>query len=194
MNIKNDPQENKEKDSILSFLYFDTTIIIEQSDITGYSIDCIVNAANKSLMGGGGVDGAIHRAAGKDLLEECRTLNGCNTGEAKLTLGYKLKASFVIHTVGPVWRGGTSNEEMLLKNCYMNSMILATKNGFRQIAFPAISTGIYGYPVEMAAKVAMFTVLGFIRDNETSLKTCIFSCFDDRTLTIYKEIATKYFL
>ena len=143
---------------------------------------------------GGGVDGAIHRAAGRKLLEECRTLSGCDTGEAKLTKGYNLPASFVIHTVGPVWRGGNHNEENLLKNCYMNSLILAAINGFRQIAFPAISTGIYGYPAELATKIALSTVLDFFKDKATSLETCYFSCFDDRTLLVYKEIASKCFL
>jgi O-acetyl-ADP-ribose deacetylase len=171
-----------------------TRIIIERSDITAYKIDCIVNAANRSLLGGGGVDGAIHRAAGKELLEECRTLNGCNTGEAKLTKGYKLQARFVIHTVGPVWQGGNNGEERLLRNCYRNSLLIASEKGFRQIAFPAISTGIYGYPAELAAKTALNEVTDFLKNKRTSLETCYFSCFDDRTLLVYKETALKYFL
>jgi O-acetyl-ADP-ribose deacetylase len=169
-----------------------TKIIMERSDITSYPIDCIVNAANKTLLGGGGVDGAIHRAAGKELVEECRTLNGCDTGEAKITKGYKLPARFIIHTVGPVWQGGKYNEEKLLRSCYHNSLAIAHANNFRQIAFPAISTGIYGYPPEKAAHAALSTVIDFLKKTKTSLQTCFFSCFDDRTLLIYKEVALKY--
>jgi len=168
-----------------------TGIIIERSDITKYDIDCIVNAANSSLLGGGGVDGAIHRAAGPELYEECKMLNGCKTGEAKLTKGYRLPARFIIHTVGPVWRGGENNEEKLLENCYRHSLVLAQINRFKQIAFPAISTGIYGYPAELAAKIAMMTVLDFLKTNKTALDTCYFSCFDERTLQVYLETA-KY--
>ena len=164
-----------------------TRILIEKSDITTYPIDCIVNAANRSLLGGGGVDGAIHRAAGNRLLEECITLNGCDTGEAKITKGYNLPAKFVIHTVGPVWHGGDRGEEGLLRNCYRNSLVLASENGFKQIAFPAISTGIYGYPAELAAKIALDEVISFLKKNETTIDACYFSCFDRRTLKIYSE-------
>jgi O-acetyl-ADP-ribose deacetylase (regulator of RNase III) len=175
-----------------SFKISNTQVVIEQSDITKYHIDCIVNAANRTLLGGGGVDGAIHRAAGRELLEECRTLNGCSTGEAKLTKGYKLPARFVIHTVGPVWQGGNKGEEHLLRNCYRNSLSLASKTGFRQIAFPAISTGIFGYPAELAAKTALSEVTDFLKNKRTSLETCYFSCFDGRTLKVYIEAAKLF--
>jgi O-acetyl-ADP-ribose deacetylase len=162
-----------------------TGIIIELSDITKYSIDCIVNAANRTLLGGGGVDGAIHRAAGKELLEECRTLGGCETGEARMTKGYNLPARFVIHTVGPVWRGGDHGEEGLLKNCYKNSLALAVIHGLKEIAFPAISTGAYGYPVELAAKCTFSAIIDFLKSNPSSIQTVYLSCFDDQTMQSY---------
>ena len=141
-----------------------TTIKLFQGDITTLKVDAIVNAANSSLMGGGGVDGAIHRAAGKELLEECKTLNGCKTGEAKITKGYTLPAKYIIHTVGPVWKGGNNNEDNLLANCYKNSLQLAVENGIKTIAFPAISTGIYNFPLERAIKIAILQVTKFLKE------------------------------
>lgn len=140
-------------------------IKIHMRDITKLKVDAIVNVANKTLLGGGGVDGAIHRAAGKELLAECRTLNGCETAEAKITLGYNLPAKHVIHTVGPVWGGGNKNEEELLAGAYRNSLLVALKNNLKSIAFPAISTGVYGFPKERAAEIAINTVKDFLKEN-----------------------------
>ncbi|MFA4852636.1 MAG: O-acetyl-ADP-ribose deacetylase [Bacteroidales bacterium] len=161
-------------------------IKIIQGDITKLEVDCIVNAANTSLLGGGGVDGAIHRAAGKELLGECKMLNGCKTGDAKITKGYKLPAKFVIHTVGPVWYGGNNNEESLLASCYRNSLMLAIKNNIETIAFPNISTGVYRFPKEKAAEIAITEVERFLKENN-SIVEVIFVCFDMENLNLYKS-------
>lgn len=155
-------------------------------DITKIEVDAIVNAANNTLLGGGGVDGAIHRAAGPELLEECRKLNGCKTGEAKITKGYKLPAKYVIHTVGPVWQGGNANEDELLASCYRNSLELAAKNGIKTIAFPSISTGAYRFPLNRAAKIAIREILNFLKDNE-SIEKVYMVCFDEKTMNAYAE-------
>jgi O-acetyl-ADP-ribose deacetylase (regulator of RNase III) len=160
-------------------------IHLEIGDITKLKVDAIVNAANSTLLGGGGVDGAIHRAAGPKLLEECRTLKGCLTGEAKITKGYNLPAKFVIHTVGPIWNGGKHSEDLLLANCYKNSLKLAQKNGIKSIAFPAISTGVYGFPSDRAANIAVSTVREYL-EKDDSIEKIIFVCFDERTYQHYK--------
>lgn len=157
-----------------------------QDDITRLEVDAIVNAANKSLLGGGGVDGAIHRAAGSELLEECKTLNGCETGEAKITKGYHLPAKYVIHTVGPVWHGGNNRESDLLANCYENSLKLAVDNQIKTIAFPNISTGVYGFPKDKAAEIALKTVSNFLKQNN-SIEKVYFVCFDNENYTLYKN-------
>lgn len=157
-----------------------------QGDITKVKdLEAIVNAANRSLLGGGGVDGAIHRAAGKELLEECRTLNGCNTGEAKITGAYKLPCKYVIHTVGPVWHGGKRGEPELLADAYRNSLNVAVKNGIRTIAFPSISTGIYSYPVDKAAAIAVKTVKEFCIQHPNDMDIVRFVLFDADTRRAY---------
>ena len=165
----------------------DSRIEVIKKDITKLTVDAIVNAANSRLLGGGGVDGAIHRAAGPELLEECKTLNGCPTGEAKITKGYKLPVKYVIHTVGPVWRGGNNNEAVLLENCYKNSLLLAQSYNCTTIAFPNISTGIYGYPKQEAAEIAIKTVKDCLKTDKTLTKV-YFVCFDDSNFNIYSEI------
>jgi len=158
------------------------------ADITTLEVDAIVNAANASLLGGGGVDGAIHRAAGRELLAECRALGGCATGEAKITKGYRLPARFVIHTVGPVWRGGRTNEEALLRRCYLKSLEVALQNGIRSIAFPSISTGAYGYPVELAAEVAVTAVREFLDEHPAGGIEVTFCCFSAADHAIYSAL------
>lgn len=162
-------------------------IEVLKGDITKLKVDAIVNAANTSLLGGGGVDGAIHGAAGPELLKECRTLRGCDTGDAKITSGYNLPAKHVIHTVGPVWHGGNSNEEALLKSCYRRSLEEAIKNNIRSIAFPNISTGVYRFPKQLAAKIAIAEVTNFI-ENTQKIDSVIFCCFDEENYNLYKEL------
>lgn len=162
-------------------------IEVVKGDITTLGVDAIVNAANTSLLGGGGVDGAIHRAAGSKLLEECRTLNGCETGQSKITNGYNLPCKYVIHTVGPVWHGGKYNERELLKSCYMTALNLAKEKGIKTIAFPAISCGVYHFPVEEACEIAMNTVKEFLENNPAPEKV-IFVDINDNVINIYKQM------
>lgn len=162
-------------------------ILTTRGDITKIeNVTAIVNAANTSLLGGGGVDGAIHRAAGPELLDECRTLNGCRTGEAKITKAYRLPCKYVIHTVGPVWKGGDFGEEKLLANCYRNSLQVAVDNGIRTIAFPSISTGVYHFPVQLAAQIAVRTVNQFFLEHPGKLDEVMWVLFDERTERIYQ--------
>lgn len=179
--------------------FFDSILInmkakveLVKGDITQLKVDVIINAANKTLLGGGGVDGAIHRAAGPELLEECKKLDGCETGGAKITKGYRLPAKYVIHTVGPVWQGGGKKEEELLANCYRNSLELAKKNKLKSIAFPSISTGAYRFPIEKACPIAFRVVKGFLDKNPDVFEKIIFVLFSDRDFNIYNEAYLSY--
>ena len=165
-------------------------IIVTQGDITRLDVECIVNAANRSLLGGGGVDGAIHRAAGPELLAECRMLHGCKTGQAKITKGYRLPAKYVIHTPGPVWNGGSRGEEELLKSCYESCLKLAAERGCRTVAFPSISTGIYRFPLEKASAVAVRTILSFCQSHP-EIEEVQMVCFDERTKGFYDSALQK---
>lgn len=161
-------------------------VLVVRGDITKETTDAIVNAANCSLLGGGGVDGAIHRAAGPRLLDECRTLGGCRTGEAKITKGYDLPAEHVIHTPGPVWHGGAFGEDGLLRSCYLNSLALASENGCRTVAFPSISTGVYHFPLERAAKIAIGAILSYTACHD-EIEQVRMVCFDERTRQVYQN-------
>ncbi len=167
-------------------------IQIVEGDITKQDVDAIVNAANTSLLGGGGVDGAIHRAAGPDLLAETRTLGGCPTGEARVSKGYRLPAAYVIHTVGPVWGGGHKNEDNLLANCYRNSLKEAERLGIKTIAFPSISTGVYRFPLERATEIAMKETKKFLEGNNTP-ETVVFVCFGSNVTQTYQEVFRRVF-
>ena len=163
-------------------------ISVLKGDITRLNVDAIVNAANTSLLGGGGVDGAIHRAAGPELLNECRALKGCEVGAAKITKGYRLPAKYVIHTVGPVWNGGGSNEDALLYNAYYNSLAVAKQNQLRTIAFPNISTGVYRFPKQSAAKIALRAARDFCNTNGAAIDEITFVCFDDENYSLYESL------
>ncbi len=165
------------------------TLAAVQGDITRQQVDAIVNAANTTLLGGGGVDGAIHHAAGPELLEECRGIGGCPTGEARITQGYRLPAKYVIHTVGPVWSGGNRGEPGLLRNCYVNSLRLASEHGLRSIAFPSISTGAYRFPIEQAARIAVESVQEEV-GKPTSIELVRFVCFSVSDLAVYRRLLT----
>jgi O-acetyl-ADP-ribose deacetylase (regulator of RNase III) len=168
-------------------------ITVIEGDITRQSVDAIVNAANNSLLGGGGVDGAIHRAAGPQLLEECRTLNGCDTGEAKITRGYNLPAAWVIHTVGPIWRGGHKGEDDLLANCYRNSLALAVQHDIHSIAFPSISTGAYGFPIDRASRIAVTETIAFLKA-DSSIEKVLFVCFGKADYSVYLNVVEELLL
>ena len=163
-----------------------TRIEIIQGDITKQAVDAIVNAANTSLLGGGGVDGAIHRAAGPELLAECRTLHGCRTGEAKITKGYRLPAKYVIHTPGPVWHGGGQNEDALLASCYRSCLTLAAEHGLKTVDFPSISTGVYHFPLDRAAGIAVGTIAAFLREHP-EIERVRMVCFDAKTRGFYED-------
>lgn len=165
-------------------------IEIVEGDITAMKVDAIVNAANTSLLGGGGVDGAIHRAAGPELLAETRKIGGCPTGEARVSKGYKLPAQWVIHTVGPVWSGGSRNEDLLLSNCYKNSFRAAVEIGAETIAFPSISTGVYRFPLEKATNIALKETVHFLSNNQ-SIKRIIFVCFGNKVYKIYQDVIKR---
>lgn len=172
---------------MLQKIISNTNVILIKEDITKLNVDAIVNAANKTLLGGGGVDGAIHRAAGKQLLEECKTLGGCETGQAKITKGYLLPAKYVIHTVGPVWNGGKNNEDKLLASCYRNSLELSKNYGIKSITFPNISTGIYGFPKDRAAIIAYHTVSEYLKNNHF-LDILYFVTFDEENYRLYEKL------
>jgi len=190
MRCKEHPHDIESKDNGITYMTVSPDIVsrleLKRDDITKLAVDAIVNAANTTLLGGGGVDGAIHRAAGPELLAECRTLGGCPTGGARLTKGYRLPAKYVIHTVGPVWHGGTRNEAALLARCYASSLKLAAENHCKSIAFPNISTGIYGYPKKQAAAIAINEVSRFLKTDKT-IERVIFVCFDDENYVIYSQ-------
>lgn len=173
------------------------TLSVLQADITTLNVNAIVNAANSSLLGGSGVDGAIHRAAGPELLEYCRTLNGCATGDAKISPAFNLPSQYVIHTVGPVWHGGHDKEAALLASCYQNSLELATQNGVTSVAFPAISTGVYGYPLDKATEIAINTVEEYVQSGlekkaDFSIREVIFCCFSATDAALYKQVLKSY--